>query len=361
MLAPASTVVTAVGMASSLGDAVTACAAFRAGLSRATEIPSHEVLDLLGHEMTPVVGHPAWTLTDGFEAAGRWSILLAAALLDLRTQAGFPEPSAQRFWGKTAIVLVTPVLDDARFYYAPDCRPDSVWGLCVLPAMGETRAQVDEARSHLVSCGAAGVAQAVSVGAQWLETGGVDRVIVLAVDSLLDSMSLSSLSEHRRLKCDDNPVGLAPGEAACALLLERPGQPKPLAIIAHVAFDPDGPNFREPGARCNPALNGVLRKTLRARGSKEAFRGDLIADLNGEEWRAAACGAAVASVPASILGDYQLLTAAASFGDTGAASAAIGMTSAVRSFVRGYSRSSESLVLALSDSGESGAVLLRKE
>ncbi len=360
------TIVTAAGMASALGDMATACAAIRAGLSRPAEIPHQQVVDFDAHEAVPVIGHPAGCATEGFAAPARWMILAQAALEDLASRAKFPPAKDSAFWDRTGLFVVTPVLNDARLFELPACRAETIWDSCIGAATKEAGLFLKQANFQVISFGSAGAAYAVGLATESLQRGALSQVILLAVDSLLDGHSLECLAEYQRLKCEANPVGLAPGEAACALLLESPpGAHKrgihPLATVAHSAFDPDGPHFLEPSARSNPALVSVLRQALGARGDVGQFEGDLIVDLNGEEWRAAAFGAALAAVPSDLLGNARVFPPAVCLGDTGAASAAIGMAMSLRAFARGYSRRAESLVLALSDYGEAGALLLRKE
>ncbi len=360
------TVLTAAGMASSLGDVATACAAIRAGLSRPTEIAHQQAIDFDAHEAVPVIGHPAGSTTEGFAAPARWMILAQAALEDLASSAKFPPATDAGFWDKTGLLLVTPVLTDARLFDLPACRAETVWDSCIRPALKEAGLLLNKANFQVLSEGHAGTAHAMSLAGEWLQGGELARVVILAVDSLLDGHSLQWLAEYQRLKCEANPVGLAPGEAACALLLENQAGAerrgvRALGSVAHAAFDPDGPHFLEPSARHNPALARVLREAISSRDGAERFSGDMIVDLNGEEWRAAAFGAAQAAVPNELLGNPRVFPPAVCLGDTGAASAAIGVAMSLRAFVRGYSRGTESLVLSLSDFGEAGAVLLRKE
>ena len=76
------------GMVAALGhDAVTNCAAARAGLSRAAEL---DVLNFAADERwgnEPVVGHTVARLAEGFVGVGKLTLLTEAALRDAVDQA----------------------------------------------------------------------------------------------------------------------------------------------------------------------------------------------------------------------------------------------------------------------------------
>lgn len=358
-------VITGLGLVCSVGaDAATACASIRAGLSRPTALTYHQVLDVEEHEMTPLTGHPAWTLTEGMAAPARWRVLSEGALKDLAGTSAFPDETDQAFWDQTALIAVTPVLDDARFFHVPSCHSDRVWDSCLGPSLEAGGIHVRRDHTRVVSVGQAGLFRALEMASHWLGQGQADRVIVLAVDSLLDPMSLLWLADFDRLKCDSMPVGLSPGEAGCTLLLETPRSAdargaSALAVVAGTAVELDGAHFLSAEARSGRLQRAALQRGLKSRSMQGSFSGDVILDLNGEEWRAAAFGTALAGVSADELGTFHLLTPAESIGDVGAVSCAIGLAMASRSFVRGYASSQETLVMGTSDYGETGAALLR--
>src|SRR5688572_32863799 len=87
-------VISAMGLVGCLAvDAVNACAAARAGLSRASELP-FQVIDEETGEPTSVVGFEMSGMTDGFEGAGRLTRILQLALADLRRGLVSPDPTA---------------------------------------------------------------------------------------------------------------------------------------------------------------------------------------------------------------------------------------------------------------------------
>jgi 3-oxoacyl-[acyl-carrier-protein] synthase-1 len=91
----------------------------------------------------------------------------------------------------------------------------------VLPLREELDLPLDERLVRGVGKGHAGAATAMQRALQELESGRLERVLLVAADSLLDPTALQWLAEESRLKTDDLPVGLQPGEAGACLLVER--------------------------------------------------------------------------------------------------------------------------------------------
>jgi 3-oxoacyl-[acyl-carrier-protein] synthase-1 len=186
----------------------------------------------------------------------------------------------------------------------------------------------------------------------------MQRCLVVAVDSYVDLDAMDWLGSKRRLKCDDNPVGLSPGEAASAFLVEssRAATNRGANVEAWVRavsiVDTKRPESADVQTRDGSILSDAIAVVLPA---DKPFRGDLIADLNGEEWRARELGGALARLGAA-LGDVRFVYPAASVGETGASSAAVGLCLAARAFRRKYAKSNASLVVSLSDAGEAAGI-----
>ena len=76
--------ITAIGMTSSLGfDAPNACAAARAGLSRAADLDHFQIKSGTTGEVVKVHGHQVPITTRGFQSWVRLLVLLKSALADL--------------------------------------------------------------------------------------------------------------------------------------------------------------------------------------------------------------------------------------------------------------------------------------
>ncbi len=87
--------VTGLGMTSSMGGVVTACAAARAGMQRAGPLAEVQVHDLDLFESVPIQGHPVRGVTEGYQGMGRLLRLADEALLDLLTHARLKQEDLQ--------------------------------------------------------------------------------------------------------------------------------------------------------------------------------------------------------------------------------------------------------------------------
>lgn len=357
-----------VGLVSALGyDAPTAMAAARAGVSRASVQPHwHKRSGVSGVE-EPVIGHAAGLLTLGFEGPVRLRRLALGALQDLLAERVDPALLQQR----VGLYVAIPDPDRERSCAAlrgptartPERDPDE-----------PTAADIARALVHAVAAGVAWVekpstlfwnhlghaAGAVVIGAaaQDLQAGKVDTAIVLAVDTLLNDDTLTWLMACGRLKCDESPTGLMPGEAAVALALRRSGEaPAPMATLRGLAF------AEEPHAQALASVStGEVLTEAVARAWAEAASGAawLLADHNGEHHRAQELGSALARLRAAgdAFADPALWLPALSFGDTGAASAPLAVAMASHAWQRGCAPGPAAVVAACSDGGARAALLL---
>ncbi len=354
--------VTGFGLITSLGhDARTSCAGIRAGISRAAPIAGAEVLDPDTQTLMPAVGHAAWGVTEGGSAIARWLALAQHAFRDLCRDALLPADDAA-FWQRTALVLVTPELDDDRFTFNPQCYREMIDESYVAPLQRALGISIAPEQLFLLPDGRTGAVRALSGAEKMLHQSRVDRVVVLVADSCLDGHSLEWLHESDRLKAPDQPTGLMPGEAGAALLLESEESANANGRRARVrihaaAIDRESEAFLGMPRKHGKALVRVLTQAL-ATGGASGFSGDLVADLNGEEWRAYDFGAAISQLSQDVMRDHRLVLPAMSIGDVGAASALASMVVAATALERGYGATASALVVCASGSGRVGAALI---
>lgn len=359
----ASTVVTALGAVTPVGlDATTTCASIRAGLARPAPIDEFQVLDRDEQEPIALTGHPVALLTRGFVGVGRWLQLLAPAVLDLCRD--LPGSDVPRFWAATTCTLVAPLLDPGRFEEDPACESEqALMTSLVAPLLARVAGRFAPARVVVRGAGRCGALEAIARADEELAAGRCERVVVLAVDALTDAPSLRWLAGHGRLKEDENPVGLMPGEAAVGLLCESPAGARrrraaPLARVAAVATLGEAPDVeRGPGE----ALADVITRALADARVPPAHPPDVILDLNGEHWRAEEYGHARARVPPALWGGGRVHLPAASVGDVGAAMSALQIALACRALARGYAGAPHVLCAASDEYGPVGAAVLQRE
>lgn len=352
--------ITALGLVTSLGrSAPASCAAIRAGISRPHPLP-FEAIDRDTLEPIAVMGHPARGLTDGFVLAARSLQLARACLADLVAAAPLPPRDDVAFWSRTALFAALPPIASARFQNE-EGDADAARSSVLAPLCRGAGLAVDDRRQLLFPLGHAAALEAVRRAAEELRRGAVDRILVLAVDSLIDPLTLEWLASAGRLKSEDVPAGLSPGEAAACLLLEteasaRRRGAKVLATVTAPAveqgraFDADPPDAGE-------ALAACARAALAAAAPRGEFEGDVVADLNGEGWRAMQWGTAQVRLGAA-LGEHALHAPAESVGDTGAASGALGICYAAHLLARGAAARPAVLVLSSAEDGRAAAALV---
>lgn len=355
-------VITGLGMITSIGfDVVTAAAAARAGLSRPAPIDSFEVLDPETGEAQPLMGHPIGAYTDGFRQFGRWLSLASGCWEDALAQCQLGEQPDEAFWRSTGLLLATPVADLDRF------QLDEAWsarhwlerlGAPLLGAVPIGLQHVDVA-----PWGHAAAVFALERALQTIEQGRLERVFVLAVDSLVEPSTLEWLAASGRLAESEDegryPTGLSPGEASACFLLEaepaaRRRGAQSLARVSAVAVGREERDYFSTDINQGNGLAAVISQVL---GDSNGFRGELLSDLNGEEWRARELAGARLRLGMRLSPAVTTLPAAV-WGDTGAASGAAAVCLAVRAFVRGYDSGGDALITSSSEHGYVGAIRL---
>ena len=344
--------ITGLGMISSIGpDVVTSCASLRAGINRPAETRM-EVIDEQALEEVPIIGHPVADLTEGYEGIARYVRLGNRALRDLMAYAELHDQTAS-FWRKTTIVVCLSkarnddleVLDDLL----TNELPTKLLATAGVPLLAS--------QCTVLPAGHASVLLACQLALTHLIPDTYERCIVLGIDSLLDSSAIEFFGEANRLKSADSPIGLMPGEAAAALLLEDPSaaekrSARTEAYIGAISTKTELRNFLS----AEPVYGRTLAETVVATASEMQRANDVYVDINGEERRAADWAHALLIVRSRLgYAPENIIVPALSLGDTGAASGAIALCAAVRSFSRGHARSNEVLICSSSETGEVAA------
>ena len=346
--------ITGLGMITAVGrDCVSSCASMRAGISRTRDIPSFTSLDLDEQEPVSVQGCAVHGITEGFQRLGVWIRLAAAALSDLLLTSGLRGHKAG-FWDQTAVLAVTPVHDEQRFEDM-DWSGESITRQYILPVGRVCGISFRRDLIEVVSSGHAGAAVALQRGMELMRQG-IRRVLVIAADSYLDPYSLDWLANSGRLKTPDNPAGLIPGEAGACFLCEPGGAltTNARAVVHRVqtAVEPDHYSVgRRSQGEC---LASVISSALNENGDESAGA-DLMADLNGEEWRAYELACARVRLRRRLEG-FRISYPAISFGETGAVSGLAAICAATRALERGYALGGQVLITSSSDHGHVGAM-----
>jgi 3-oxoacyl-[acyl-carrier-protein] synthase-1 len=361
--------ITGLGLVTCVGhNVVTAAASVRAGITRPAPL-SIEEFDDQENEPQPIIGHPLRGIADGYVGVGLYTRIASIALEDLFVSSGL-SPEKIQAWQRSRVYLgLSPFRSDTFGGFSdvlaqglgPALRRRWCWQLpnqAFVPVVSGNTA-------CLIACQHAFDA---------LIQGQIDRAIVVAVDSLVGEEELGFLFTQGRIKTFDQPVGLMPGEAGAALLLEteqaaKGRQAKVQAFLSRpVCASAPGKDNGE-GLPDIQACSRNIFETLGAVARSGPSSLTIYTDLNGENWRANAWGSAMARSTESV--DWnasKVVIPAVVLGDTGAASGGVGICLAARAYARGYaapkvlsfgkSRAFGVVVVSLSDRGDTAAVAL---
>ena len=346
--------VTGLGLVTTVGhDVVTACGALRCGMTRPWpveyEVPADE-----GNGNTLLTAHPLRGVTDGFQGIGSYLRMGGHAVEDLLHNVGLASED-RRFWHGTGLYVGLTRTRNPELDFYDELLEESL----AAELVEQTGLSIPEDRWHVVFQGNAAVLGALHEASLALEQGRLERALIVGVDSLLASDTLELLAAARRLKTNETPRGLMPGEAAGAFLVEplSTAQRRKARILCAVEAVAVG---REQASRVSGersagiALSDVIARVVRPGSELGAIYGD----LNGEDARAEEWG----NTLVRLSGSHRLSTAAqrwpsASLGDTGAASGAIAMAAGAHALWRGYA-GGPVLLWSSDDTGEVAAAHL---
>jgi len=359
-------VITSLGMISSVGyDVVTSCASVRAGIRRPREICHFSVLDEESQEMLPLTGCQIHGYTEGFNIIGFWVRVGLSCLNDLIGYGALPEKCNKAFWSNTGLIAVTPPISDARFNSDESFTPLMLKQAYFDRLMELFDVPISQENLGVVCAGHAGAIAAIRQAKTIIAEQNLERIIILAVDSYLDPMTLDWLEEHGRLKTSGNPVGLTPGEAGACFMVESvlsaQNRHAPIqAFIKEPALAVEKNHFFSNAPNQGDGLAAVISDALSQTEVSGSFHGTIFSDLNGETWRAYELGTAMVRVPYLLRNDNKFIYPSEYLGEIGAASGAVAICLAARSFQRGYSDCNTILVISSSDYGQVGAVCLSR-
>lgn len=247
-------------------------------------------------------------------------------------------PETRRWGGKRLGLWLQAALQDC-LSRAPDCDTTRIAVLWMAPRRPEIQqASIDwsgvyldacealDLRFHADSCVLTGGRAALSLALEraelLLRREGIDGVLLVGVDSLLDAATISRLLSEERLLTPKNADGFIPGEAAAAVLLQAGDAVANGQRCVHITGHGRGV---EPGRVDGsvPSRAQGLTQAVRAAMASAALSYEHLdfrcADQNGEAFYAKEASHAFGRI-APVGGDaLQLLTVADGVGEVGAA------------------------------------------
>jgi 3-oxoacyl-[acyl-carrier-protein] synthase-1 len=354
--------VEAMGMASCLGPAVPACAAFRANLRQPS--PALETqLALPGDEVPqPLTVCALPVATFGFTGVGRLVALTCEVLKDLGNRVDLETLGTD---GGLYLALPDPWTRGLDLGEPDDTasRRIEVLGTRVLETSLRNLGLSWKGPRRFFGGGNVAFAQALHVAHAELLRRGLRACVVMGLDCLVEEPTLQALADENRLKTPDQPVGLTPGEAGAALLVTPDGPGAVSRVVLHGVRLGQEPHPRGSDRPSDGrALAECAGEVLAAAGAVHTAP-LLVSDHNGEEVRAREWGMALLRLreldPA--LATPPTWYPAIGFGDVGAATGAIATCVAARALQRGYAPSSHCLILSSADDAGRAAILLGAE
>jgi 3-oxoacyl-[acyl-carrier-protein] synthase-1 len=328
--------VTCVGL-----DAMTSCAAIRAGVSGFREA----VLGLPPAEPQIIAAIPAhWRLKRNRRAG-----LVNLASRGIREAIRDEQPSP----AVTQILLVSP-----EHYRDPDGTPEPHWWI---RAVERSLGIKFHPGSSVVTGGPAAMMEALLVARERLTEGRISHCIVGGVDSLINSSDMTRLAAAGRLKASDNPQGIVPGEAACFLLLSARTQGmrcRPIAQILGVGVATESDTALGSRFSVGNGLTRALQSAVADSGLDESAIGFVVSTFNGERYGAWELMMGRPRFYRTRREQLPVIYPAMSLGETGAASPAITIMMAALAIGREYAPAPIAACEAASDEGLRGACLI---
>jgi 3-oxoacyl-[acyl-carrier-protein] synthase I len=214
----------------------------------------------------------------------------------------------------------------------------------------------------LAAKGADGGVMCLGLASDLLRDGRADICLVGGIDSYCDTDALEPLALADRLKNDDAPAGLMPGEGAGFLVLMRSETAAQLLLpclaqVVRVAAKREPNSWYTQRSTQGQGLTRAMRRVFKD------LPPSLIADVtysdaSGEHWRAEEWAFAYLRNAERHGDPIEVRHPGDAWGDVGAATAFLLLATAIVDFRRGRSRGPGILVCCSSDSGPfRGAVL----
>lgn len=321
-----------------------------------------------------IFGHAVRGAGEGFTGIGKAIVQGGLALDDLLRR----RPLTERECARTGLIINVSdfFMEDAA---APamelDELPSIRWKSLsdTLPQrLAESRSLILSAGNQIIHRGGnAGGATSLLDAIDRIRRGAVDRCLVGAIDARTDPPFLKAAAQLFQLRMSDNPVGLCPGEAAAFYLLERERDARrsaepPVVRICGAWSARESTNLLDESvAPPGIALADVLRAALDCpqSGGPTSFGRTpwLLGDHNGTPRRATEWAHALVRVrDTHDIDPRSTWFPATSFGDVGAASAAVAICCVVRAYEREYAKHGGAIVWSSSESGTKGAITLAR-
>ncbi|MFO1199070.1 MAG: beta-ketoacyl synthase N-terminal-like domain-containing protein [Burkholderiaceae bacterium] len=326
------------GLVTSVGlDAPSTCAAIRAKLQNPVET---RVIDsrgewLFGHEV------PLGELHRGRAKLVRMCAMAIGECLEKlppRERAGIP--------------LLLCVAERSRPGRLPGLEDELF--LEIESALGITFAD----QSVVVPQGRLGFASAVDVARQMMLEGTARRVMVAAVDTLMNVATMTAYERAGRLLTAANSNGFLPGEGAGAVLLEQDAS-APALVCSGLGFATERAHIESGEPLRADGLSRAIRAALDDAGMRYPALDFRVTDLSGEHYYFKEAALAMSRSLRERKQEMDLWHPAECVGETGAVGGLLAAAVADAACRKGYAPGRSILAHAGNDDGRRAAMVLR--
>jgi 3-oxoacyl-[acyl-carrier-protein] synthase-1 len=140
--------------------------------------------------------------------------------------------------------------------------------------------------SRAIAGGAAASVGLIERALALMEEEGAAQVLLGGVDSLVNDVDLARLGKAGRLKGNDNPQGLVPGEAAVFVrLMREPGREPAVAAIHGIGTAQETDSVLSERYSQGRAMLGALRDAVTGSGPSEPDIDFVVSNGNGERYQ----------------------------------------------------------------------------
>lgn len=326
------------GMVTGVGyDTAAACAAFRAGLDGFQAVPFFFAGD-------PLIGCPVPLLAK-WQGRDR---LIRMAERAIRECLG-----AKGSWEGQAPDVLLCISEFDR-----PGRPAGL-GASMLSEISQRLGLPFGPNSNIFAAGRFAGAEALQAATRVIGAGG--DIIIVGVDSFLETDCLTAFDRRRRLATADRSNGFIPGEAAAAVWIQSPQNvggdfvycvglgfgEEPAPIESDLPLRADG-------------LRQAIQSACQSAGIAIEDIDYRISDSNGEPYGFKETSLALMRVLRQRKDAFELWMPAESFGEVGAASVPCMLAIALQAVRKGYAPGANVLCQVTSDGGKRAAVILKQ-
>lgn len=374
MIAPHTPVVTGIGMATSLGTAQISCAAARAGLSGISLSEDVFVNDAETGETAAIQVCQIEGLCNGLDRMARCSVMGEIAVRDLAQSENLPDLSAipaivcvsnEYYWREHYLKELLPSRDSLPFAleetldFEITSRLENYQNKLVPLISKLSNVPLNETSVVFTTGAQAHPIQILDSLLTKFVADEMQSCLLILLDSMIDERSLHCIDGLGLVKDANNPIGVIPGEASVAMLVERydaakQRQAEILGAISDCAFKVDH-NHRFSDT---PITGKILADTILEIVDEDVIGtvGEMIGNLNGDMWRAKEWGGSLTRLPTRI-GELPGRSPSQHFGETGVCDSAIAIAMGLHDFARKGVKHNL-LIWSSGDDGGKGAVIL---